>query len=293
MEDNIITLKTYESTVDAMVDQELLLANDIECFINNDQLVELYPMFKAIDEGLKIVVFEKDFERALRLLDELRQDSKLGNGLPTLEGVEAAENHYLFSFSDTDIKDVIANPTDWTSEEQFIANQIIKKRGLVITAEDIHKARNKKAELEKSEIPAISKHTNKAYQWLFIIGYLSIINTIIQSTKSTVHFIFGLGITQITDAVSISTFENNSLFSFLISFLISGIFIALGYFAKSKYKWAYLTGLILYGLDTSIFVYSSDWLSTAFHLFVLFAIIRGYINLSPVKDTSTPDQFIS
>ena len=69
MEDNIITLKTYESTVDAMVDQELLLANDIECFINNDQLVELYPMFKAIDEGLKIVVFEKDFERALRLLD--------------------------------------------------------------------------------------------------------------------------------------------------------------------------------------------------------------------------------
>ena len=75
MEDQIITLKTYESTVDAMVDQEMLRANDIECFINNDQLVELYPMFKDIDEGLKIVVFEKDVDRALKILADLRQET--------------------------------------------------------------------------------------------------------------------------------------------------------------------------------------------------------------------------
>jgi len=286
MEDQIITLKTYDSTVDAMIDQEILRTNDIECFINNEQLVELYPMFKDIDEGLKIVVFEKDYEKALKLLDELKQDQKGEKQLSTQTVEEAAENHYLFSFSDRDIIDVIANPTDWTKEEQIIANQIIKERGLIITAEDILKARNKKAEQDKSSIVE-SKSQDKMYQWFWVIGYLSVINTIILATKSSVHFIFGLGITQIIDAYTFSSFDNYKLRASIFSFLISGIFITLGYFAKANRKWAYMTGLILYSLDTSIFIYSTDWLSLAFHLVVLIAIIYGYINLTPLKNSST------
>jgi len=286
MEDQIITLKTYDSTVDAMIDQEILRTNDIECFINNEQLVELYPMFKDIDEGLKIVVFEKDYEKALKLLDELKQDQKGEKQLSTQTVEEAAENHYLFSFSDRDIIDVIANPTDWTKEEQIIANQIIKERGLIITAEDILKARNKKTEQDKSSI-VVSKSQDKMYQWFWVIGYLSVINTIILATKSSVHFIFGLGITQIIDAYTFSSFDNYKLRASIFSFLISGIFITLGYFAKANRKWAYMTGLILYSLDTSIFIYSTDWLSLAFHLVVLIAIIYGYINLTPLKNSST------
>ena len=286
MEDQIITLKTYESTVDAMVDQELLRANDIDCFINNDQLVELYPMFKAIDEGLKIVVFEKDFERALKILAEIKEDSNIRNKPVAQNAEEIAENHYLFSFSDTDIIDVVANPTDWTKEEQYIANQIIKHRGLIITPEDIQKARNKKTEQEVSEKISEKKSPNRMYQWFFVIGILSVINTVILAAKSTVHFIFGLGITQIIDTLSFTTFENYKAVVLVFSFLISGIFIALGYFAKAKLKWAYLTGLVLYGLDTTIFVYSNDWLSAAFHIFVLIAIIRGYISLYPEKQNT-------
>jgi len=287
MEDQIITLKTYESTVDAMVDQELLRANDIDCFINNDQLVELYPMFKAIDEGLKIVVFEKDFERALKILAEIKEDSNIRNKPVAQNAEEIAENHYLFSFSDTDIIDVVANPTDWTKEEQSIANQIIKHRGLIITPEDIQTARNKKTEQEVSEKISEKKSPNRMYQWFFLIGFLSVINTVILAAKSTVHFIFGLGITQIIDTLSFTTFENYKAVVLVFSFLISGIFIALGYFAKAKLKWAYLTGLVLYGLDTTIFVYSNDWLSAAFHIFVLIAIIRGYISLYPEKQNTT------
>lgn len=286
MEDQIITLKTYESTVDAMVDQELLRANDIDCFINNDQLVELYPMFKAIDEGLKIVVFEKDFERALKILAEIKEDSNIRNKPVAQNAEEIAENHYLFSFSDTDIIDVVANPTDWTKEEQSIANQIIKHRGLIITPEDIQTARNKKTEQEVSEKISEKKSPNRMYQWFFVIGILSVINTVILAAKSTVHFIFGLGITQIIDTLSFTTFENYKAVVLVFSFLISGIFIALGYFAKAKLKWAYLTGLVLYGLDTTIFVYSNDWLSAAFHIFVLIAIIRGYISLYPEKQNT-------
>ncbi|MEI7502223.1 MAG: DUF2007 domain-containing protein [Paludibacter sp.] len=74
MEDKIITLKNYDSMVDAMVDLDVLKVNEIESFIGNEQLVELYPMFSDINEGLKIVVFEKDLERATKLLEEFHTE---------------------------------------------------------------------------------------------------------------------------------------------------------------------------------------------------------------------------
>jgi len=288
MEDLIITLKTYESTLEAMVDQDILRANDIECFINNEQLVELYPTFKGIDEGLKIVVFKKDYERALKLLTEIKQSSANGKQ-PGQSEEDLAENHYLYSFSDMDIIDVLANPTDWTKEEQSIANRIIKKRGIQVTADSIRQARAAKNTLIVSQ----SRIPNKMYLWFLLIGYLSILNSVILIAKSNVHFIFGLGITEIIDRVSFSTFNNYKLPAFIMTFFISGIFIALGYFAKAKHKWAYLTGLMLYGLDTSVFIYQNDWLGSSFHMIVLIAIVSGYINLYPGKVKSSGNQLVS
>lgn len=77
MEDKVTTLKTYDTMVDAMVDQDVLQTSIIDCFIGNEQIVELYPMFSDVDNGLKIVVFEKDVERALQLIEEFhKQDNQ-------------------------------------------------------------------------------------------------------------------------------------------------------------------------------------------------------------------------
>jgi len=72
MEDKLITLKNYESMVDAMFDQELLHENNIESSINNEDTVELLPMFGEINDGLRIVVFEKDFDQAIRVLEDYK-----------------------------------------------------------------------------------------------------------------------------------------------------------------------------------------------------------------------------
>jgi len=45
MEDKLVTLKNYETMVDAMFDQELLKENNIESSIYNEDTVELLPMF--------------------------------------------------------------------------------------------------------------------------------------------------------------------------------------------------------------------------------------------------------
>lgn len=72
MEEKLITLKNYETMVDAMFDQEVLQENNIESSINNEDSVELMPMFGEINNGLRIVVFEKDFDEAIKILEEYK-----------------------------------------------------------------------------------------------------------------------------------------------------------------------------------------------------------------------------
>ena len=70
MEDKLKTLKNYETMVEAMFDQELLRERNIDNFINNEESVELMPMFGDINEGLRILVFEKDYNTAKSILQE-------------------------------------------------------------------------------------------------------------------------------------------------------------------------------------------------------------------------------
>jgi len=70
MEDKLITLKNYETMVEAMFDQEILKENNIESTLNNENAVELLPMFSEINDGLRLVVFEQDFEKAIKVLEE-------------------------------------------------------------------------------------------------------------------------------------------------------------------------------------------------------------------------------
>ena len=73
MEDKLITLKNYETMVEALFDQELLKENNIDSSINNEDSVELMPMFGEINDGLRIVVFETDFKKAINILEEYKK----------------------------------------------------------------------------------------------------------------------------------------------------------------------------------------------------------------------------
>ena len=73
MEDKLITLKNYETLVEAMFDQELLREKNIDSSINNEESVGLMPMFGDLNEGPRIMVFEKDYELALKTLEEYKE----------------------------------------------------------------------------------------------------------------------------------------------------------------------------------------------------------------------------
>lgn len=70
MEEKLITLKCYDSILNAMFDKEILHTNNIESLIQNENAVELMPMFSEVYEGLRLVVFEKDLDAANSILEQ-------------------------------------------------------------------------------------------------------------------------------------------------------------------------------------------------------------------------------
>jgi len=69
MEDKIVAVKYYETVIEAEVDMNVLDANNIQCTLNPDTMVGLYPIFNDKERGMKLMVFEADLEKAVQLLE--------------------------------------------------------------------------------------------------------------------------------------------------------------------------------------------------------------------------------
>lgn len=75
-EEKIISLKFYDSIINAEVDKDLLVGNEIECRVNTDTMVGVYPIFDNKERGIELLVFEKDKERAEKILEEYQKTLK-------------------------------------------------------------------------------------------------------------------------------------------------------------------------------------------------------------------------
>ncbi|VBB46774.1 conserved hypothetical protein [uncultured Paludibacter sp.] len=70
MEDKLTILKFYQTIVEAEVDMDVLRNNDIDCSLDTDDTIVIYPFFDENEKGIKLYVFEKDVERATQLIEE-------------------------------------------------------------------------------------------------------------------------------------------------------------------------------------------------------------------------------
>ena len=119
------------------------------------------------DKMVTVKIKLEDFKKVDRLQEEY--DNKA-----------MAENldHYLYTFSDKDIKGILITPSKWKSLEVKIAQKIANERGIQITADEVQKSRSK----EKSEVQQSLFIKNKfilnGASWLMLIGVLSLVNVI-------------------------------------------------------------------------------------------------------------------
>lgn len=73
MEEKLVKLKNYERIEEAMLDQSVLAENSISSSISNSTSAEILPMLSELNEGIALMVFEKDKENAGKILNEYHQ----------------------------------------------------------------------------------------------------------------------------------------------------------------------------------------------------------------------------
>ena len=132
------------------------------------------------------------------------------------------------------------------------------------------------------------------------IAGLSVVNSLISAFGGGITFVIGLGLTQVVDAFAglfAKEFVESTLIfkitGLILSILISGVFVFFGLFAGKQQRWAFITGMILYGLDAIILLYFQDWIGFFFHLYFLWGLWNGLQALNQLHKLSPSTQVIT
>jgi hypothetical protein len=146
----------------------------------------------------------------------------------------------------------------------------------------------------QAELKELTAKLKREASWFYWIGGLSLLNSILTVTNAGIVFVVGLGITQFIDGVGYGLSEAYPNLANIISWgavlvtaILSGIFILFGWLGMQLKQGLYLTGIILYILDTLIILPFQDWLSLGFHALALFGLFKGLQTLKAIKQLMT------
>jgi len=120
--------------------------------------------------------------------------------------------------------------------------------------------------------------------WFLWIAGLSILNSVLSMSGTGFHFIFGLGVTEIVDAIGRQGGTTGSALGLVVNLFIAGVFYIFWHFARRGEKWAFVVGMALYAIDGLILVPFKDFLSVAFHAYALFRIYGGMQGLPVLEE---------
>jgi len=113
-------------------------------------------------------------------------------------------------------------------------------------------------------------------KWFYWIAGLSMINSIVVLTGGNLHFVVGLGITSVVDALAKRVGSAGGVLDIIINGCMAGVFALFGVFALKMQKWAFVVGMAFYAMDGLLLLGARDILGVAFHAYVLFALYRGF-----------------
>jgi hypothetical protein len=117
--------------------------------------------------------------------------------------------------------------------------------------------------------------------WFVTVAGLSIVNSVLSMTGAGIHFIFGLGLTQIVDELAHQAGSSGYVLDLIINGIIAGVFVLFWNFARKAQKWAWFAGMALYALDGIVLLLFKDYLSIAFHAWALYRMSSG-LKLLPI-----------
>lgn len=112
--------------------------------------------------------------------------------------------------------------------------------------------------------------------WFLTIAVLSGINSALQIVDAKIRFIFGLGITQVVDAVGKGAGQNGMFITVAVDSVFLLMLILCWKWAKAGSQGAFLGGMIAYALDGVLLLFFSMWLDAAVHAYALYMMWQGF-----------------
>ena len=139
-------------------------------------------------------------------------------------------------------------------------------------------------EVEIDPREALEKRFRNGASWFYWVAALSLINSVVAIFNGEWGFIFGLGITQVVDAIASAVAAESPdiatagrFISFGINLVILCVVAFMGWLAHKRMAWVFVVGLVFYLFDALLFLLAGDFLSLAFHGWVFFAVASGFV----------------
>jgi len=127
MNNEFLPFKTFPDRETAENFADVLLQKNIAYQIEEDSLV--------FDPSYANNPLNKDYFLKIRQRDFPAANQAYENYFAALlDNVQ--EDYYLFSFSDEELKDILAKPDEWGPFDYLLAQKILSQRGITITSEE-------------------------------------------------------------------------------------------------------------------------------------------------------------
>lgn len=112
--------------------------------------------------------------------------------------------------------------------------------------------------------------------WFLTIAILSGVNSLLEIFDAKIRFIFGLGITQVVDAIAHGGGQNGVFATVAVDGIFIVMLILCSKWAKAGSQGAFVGGMVAYALDGVLLLLFRMWLDAAVHAYALYMIWQGY-----------------
>lgn len=132
--------------------------------------------------------------------------------------------------------------------------------------------------------------------WFFWLAAISVVNLIIRFTnpENTTRFAIGFSISKYLEENPVALFGNVApkTVALVLSILLIGLIVLLGFVAYKRNKLAYIVGLVLYALDIIPAAMIGDLYAVIFHVIVVGFLVWGLIHLIKLEklEAAYPDE---
>jgi hypothetical protein len=139
---------------------------------------------------------------------------------------------------------------------------------------------------QTAEMQSLRPQIDSGASWFYWIAGLSLVNAISAALGSNWGFVIGLGFSQVLSGLSgagDSASDGGAGLSVALRMILWGLNLALiagvafiGWRARRPSTVLFVVGLVIFALDTLLFVFAQDWVGIGFHALALYFIWKGF-----------------